>query len=120
MEAFRPQVFVYLFERFFFRAFEFIRQWYVGSAVAITHVLFRQLKSLDRFFALKITLLHFFHPLFGDRSILGRVLGIIFRSVRVFLASIVYLVLFLFALGAYLLWVAIPLFALFQIFRYSL
>lgn len=120
MEAFRPLVFVYIFERFIFRFFEFFRRWYVGSARAIFHFLFRRLESLDRTFALKITILHFFSPLFGDRSIIGRVLGFIFRSIRIIIASVVYFILILLALAFYIIWIFIPVFVVVRIFNIPL
>ncbi len=64
--------------------------------------------AADRSFALAITLRHFFEPLYKDYSIIGRILGIVFRSARIVIGGVFYLVLaFVFAI-VYLIWLAIP------------
>ncbi len=99
---------LYLLERFVFRVLEFLRRWYVLGWRAVLHATMRRLGSLDRKFALKITLLHFFVPLYGDETFLGRILGIVFRSMRIVTALVVYLVIIAGAAAACLIWALIP------------
>lgn len=66
------------------------------------------LTKADQRFALAITLRHFFEPLYKDYSIIGRILGIVFRSVRVLIGGACYLILALAFAAVYLIWLAIP------------
>lgn len=66
-----------------------------------------KLSELDYFFAWKITIRNLFEPLYHDYSFIGRVLGFVFRSVRLAAASVVYAAVFAFALGIYLLWLLV-------------
>ena len=68
----------------------------------------KALTVADRSFAIAITLRHFFEPLYKDYSIIGRILGVVFRSVRVVIGGAVYLLLALGFAALYLLWLAIP------------
>lgn len=107
---------VYLIERFFFRIVEFLRRWYAASCIAIAHATIRRIASFDRTLALKITLLHFFTPLYGDESFIGRILGVIFRSVRIIIALVLYIVILILAVIAYLFWALIPVYFIAKIF----
>jgi len=102
----------YVLQRLIFRIGEFLRRWYVASGVGIAHAAIRRLESLDRTFALKITLLHFFTPLYGDESFIGRIFGVLFRSVRIVIALALYLMIAVLALLAYLIWALIPVYFL--------
>ncbi len=101
---------VYLAERLAFRIAEFLRRWYILAFKEILHAVMRRLSSLDRKFALKITLLHFFTPLYGDESLIGRMLGVVFRSIRIALALALYISILLVFAAAYLVWALIPVF----------
>jgi len=98
----------YLFHRFFYRIFDFFRHWYVAGSRMIAHAFILTLEDTDRSFAVKITLQHFFEPLYKDYSVIGRILGIIFRFVRVAVGGAVYVVVALCFVGIYLVWIAIP------------
>jgi hypothetical protein len=98
----------YLLHRFFYRIFDFFRHWYVGGSRSIAHTFISTLENIDRSFAVKITLEHFFEPLYKDYSVVGRILGIIFRSVRVVLGGAVYAIVTILFAGAYAIWVIIP------------
>lgn len=99
---------VYLARRFFHHFLDFFHHWYADGSRAIGRRFMAALTAADRSFAVAITLRHFFEPLYKDYSIIGRILGIVFRSVRVVIGGVFYLILaFAFAL-AYLIWLAIP------------
>ncbi len=99
---------VYLVSRFFYRIREFILDWYLGSFRQIGRLTINFLESLDQFLAWKITLKNLFEPLYQDHTILGHTLGFIFRSVRIFLASVIYAAVIALAILIFLIWAAIP------------
>lgn len=96
---------IYITTRFAYRFQEFLRHWYLDSFTIISHFLVSLLERLDRTFALKVTLRHIFEPLYQDRTILGHLLGFVFRSLRLILAIAVYIVVVSFFVMFYLLWI---------------
>ena len=66
------------------------------------------LEAADQTFAIRITLRHFFEPLYKDYSIIGRILGVIFRTGRVIVGGVVYLLITIMFAVVYLVWLAIP------------
>lgn len=79
----------------------------------ISHTAIRMLESLDRTLALRITLRHFFEPLYGDRTTIGYTLGIPFRLARVLIALALYLFILALALFVFVLWALLPFFIFF-------
>ena len=65
-------------------------------------------EHLDRKLAWKVTLKNLFQPLYKDYTPVGYVLGFIFRSIRVIIASFIYVILFFVAVFVYFIWVATP------------
>ena len=98
----------YLLHRFFYRIFDFFRDWYVGGSRVIAHAFITTLEDIDRSFAVKITLQHFFEPLYKDYSAIGRLLGIFFRSARIVIGAVVYLIVAICFAAAYAVWIATP------------
>ncbi|MCL4405483.1 MAG: hypothetical protein M1361_00355 [Patescibacteria group bacterium] len=107
---------LYVATRFLNRIVQFIRDWYVGGFNALVHRALLIFGRLDRFLALRVTLHHMFEPLYQDRSVLGRILGLIFRSVRVVVALLIYGVIALVFLAIYVAWAAIPLLLIYFLF----
>jgi hypothetical protein len=106
---------VYLARRLLYRFLDFFHHWYVDGSYVIGRRFMATLTAADQSFAVAITLRHFFEPLYKDYSIIGRILGIIFRSVRVAIGGVCYLILAgAFAL-AYLIWIAIPAIIIFYV-----
>ena len=101
---------VYLVHRFFYRILLFIHGWYIGSFRVISRRTIDTLESLDRYWAVKITLRNLFQPLYQDRSMVGRILGFIFRSSRIVIASFIYLIVVIAAVIGYLLFAAFPIY----------
>lgn len=99
---------LYAARRAAYRIAEFFRHWYVKSAKIYFNFVLERLERLDYFFAWRITARHLFHPLYRDYSLVGYVLGFVFRSVRLAAASAVYVLLFGFALGCYVAWLLLP------------
>jgi hypothetical protein len=98
----------YLIQRFFYRIAAFFRHWYVDGSRAIANKYMVTLEAADQTFAIRITLRHFFEPLYKDYSIIGRILGVIFRTGRVIVGGVVYLLITIMFAVVYLVWLAIP------------
>lgn len=72
------------------------------------------LEKLDKIFAIRITIRHWLKPLYQDRTIVGYVLGFIFRSLRILLAAFFYILIFLIGCLIYFLWALLPLFLIYK------
>jgi hypothetical protein len=106
---------VYLVQRFFYRIFDFFHHWYIDGSRAIGRSFMATMAAADHSLALKVTVRHFFEPLYKDYTIIGRILGVIFRTCRVAIGLVVYLLLVALLIAVYLVWIAIP----FLIFYYA-
>ena len=99
---------VYVVQRLLFRIEEFFRHWYVDGTRHFYFLLVSQLRQAEYALALRITVRHIFQPLYGDYSIVGRIVGPIFRFCRVVIGLALYfLVLAVFFVG-YIIWIFIP------------
>lgn len=106
--------FTYLFYQIITRIGLFLRHWYKEAFLIFWHQMIKILESLDKIFAIKITFRHWLQPLYQDRTIVGYILGFIFRTGRILLASFFYLVIFLLGCSLYLFWAIIPLFLIYK------
>jgi len=109
--------FVYLVQRFFYRFFDFFHHWYIDGSRRFAHIFISTLESADRTFAVKITMRHFFEPLYKDYTVIGRILGIIFRTGRIAIGAVAYFVIAGIFAAIYLVWLAIPAVILFYAAR---
>ena len=107
---------IYLANRFYYRIKELIRHWFVGSFFFISHRTLNILSALDRNLALKVTFRHWFKPLYQDYSAIGYGMAFVLRTARIFIASVLYLIVIVVAAVAYLIWVATPLYIIYRIF----
>jgi len=107
----------YVVQRFFYRIFDFFHHWYIDGSRVIAHQFIDTLESADQTLALRITLRHFLEPLYKDYSVIGRILGIVFRTGRVIIGAVLYLFIAIIFAIAYLVWVAIPAVILFYVAR---
>ncbi|MBI4095221.1 MAG: hypothetical protein HY435_03450 [Candidatus Liptonbacteria bacterium] len=112
MIAFAP---VYLAYRLFYRILGFFHHWYFDASKQFFHWFADYFGALEHALALRVTILHFFQPLWKDYTAVGRVLGVIFRSGRIVVAVTTYLVLGALFYAAYLVWLALPIYLLFVI-----
>lgn len=94
---------------------DFFRHWYLHGFLRATHWSYNFLERLDRFFALRITVKNWLQPLYQDYTLIGYLWGFIFRTLRIFLALIVYGILVLISFGLFVLWSLIPLYVIYQI-----
>jgi len=100
---------IYLADRFLYRLFAFLRHWYLDAFFNYAEFIVKFLAKIDRLFAVRINFYHLFHPLYQDYTILGYILGFIFRSGRIIIGSIIYIFLIVLAILLYLIWAIIPL-----------
>lgn len=107
----------YLVGRLFFRLFDFFHHWYIDSSRHFGSWALGAFERLDQTFAVKITLEHFFEPLYKDYSMPGRFFGIVFRTGRASVGLVIYLVLAALFGVLYLTWLAIPPFILWNAWR---
>lgn len=86
----------------------FLYDWYAGGFRRIIGLMVDLLESLDRYWALRITVQNVFQPLYQDHSLLGHLLGFIFRVVRIVLASLLYAAIGALFVIVYIGWASIP------------
>ncbi len=98
----------YLFGRFFYRIYAFFHHWYIDGSAAFGRRLMAALAAADRSFALRVTVRHFFEPLYKDYTIVGRILGVIFRTGRLALGAVVDFAIAGCFFIAYAIWIAVP------------
>lgn len=98
----------YIIYRFFWRIYEFLKHWYYGGTKQIIYFWFASLRYFDRFLAFKINLENFWKPMYGDYSLMGRILSLIFRFLRFLTAIVLYFLISALFLVLVLIWNLIP------------
>lgn len=101
-------VFEYLFQQIVYRIGSFLRHWYINGFLNFWNRTRRILNAFDRHLAIKITIRHWSEPLYQDKTVVGYILGFVFRTSRILIGSVIYLVIFLVFTGLFLIWAAIP------------
>lgn len=99
---------IYLINRAVYRVLDFFHHWYVDGSRHLVHSFISFLEKLDRTLAIRVTFKYLFQPLYKDYTIIGRILGLIFRSSRILIALVVYAFFFLLFLAIYACWLLIP------------
>jgi len=99
---------IYIVHRAVYRALDFFHHWYVDGSRVLAHKFVSVLEDADKSVAIRLTLRYFFQPLYKDYTVVGRILGVIFRSGRILIGGVFYLFLGLIFLVIYLVWVLIP------------
>jgi|SRR3989344_3214752 len=101
---------VYIIIRALSSVIAFFRHWYLGGFFAFAHRCILVITGLDQTFALKVTMRNLFMPLYQDYTMLGIILGFVFRPLRLIAGGTVYAVIILVFAALYAVWAAIPLF----------
>jgi hypothetical protein len=109
---------VYLLERFFYRFLDFFHHWYVDGSRYLGHKFLNLLLDMDKTLAIQITMRHFFEPLYRDYSVIGRILGVIFRTGRVIVGAVFYLFITILFFFVYIIWIAAPIVPILYAARY--
>jgi hypothetical protein len=108
---------VYLLNRLLYRLVDFFHHWYVDGSRWFGRHTIKTFTRLDRTFAVRVTLEHLFEPLYRDYTIIGRILGAIFRILRVLIGLVVYAVVGAVVALLYVLWLAVPAYVAWRIIR---
>lgn len=108
---------IYLLKHAGYRILEFFRHWYLDGFLRWRYHSINSLEKMDRVFAVKINLHNLFQPLYQDYSLIGYFWGFIFRSLRVTAGILVYGTVQAVFVVLYLLWAALPVFAIYQIIK---
>ncbi|MGC9046659.1 MAG: hypothetical protein ACP5IC_00880 [Minisyncoccia bacterium] len=95
---------------------EFLRNWYIKSFYLFFGKIINLLQTLDKTFAVKINFKFLLYPLYGDYSIVGRILGFLFRVFKIVSGIIIYGLIILLAAFVYILWLMTPIYFLYRIF----
>jgi len=98
----------YLVQRAAFRVAEFFRHWYVDGTHGFIRVAAHIGTAVEQVVAVRVTLRFFFQPLFRDYTVLGRMLGPIFRAGRLVVGLLVYMLVFALLFIGYVAWIALP------------
>ncbi|KKW16877.1 MAG: hypothetical protein UY56_C0008G0020 [Parcubacteria group bacterium GW2011_GWA1_50_14] len=106
----------YLVYRFLYHILRFFHHWYRDGSRVLFHYFLRAFGKLEGVFALSLTARYFFHPLYQDFSIVGRIVGIFFRSGRILIGLFVYALLAVFFVLIYLAWILLIPLLVFEIF----
>lgn len=103
----------YLFGRAIHRITLFFTDWYVGGFRLVSGRTINTLESLDRRWALIITLRNIFQPLYQDHTFIGSILGFIFRSIRIVIGVCLYTIVIASAIIMYLIIAIAPVYVLY-------
>jgi len=88
--------------------FGFFYIWYVQSSKSFWTKEISFLKQVERDIGIKINLRLIAEPIYGDYSYLGRVIGPLFRLVRVLVGLLIVGTSFVLIILAYIVWVILP------------
>ncbi len=100
--------FIFILHRAVFRVTDFFRHWYIDASRALFHSFLSALEAADSRIAFRVTLLHFFEPLYQDYSVVGRALGIVFRSARALIGAACYVIITAAYALIFAAWYAVP------------
>ncbi|OGY39133.1 MAG: hypothetical protein A2418_03070 [Candidatus Brennerbacteria bacterium RIFOXYC1_FULL_41_11] len=107
----------FVFKQIFHEITCFFRRWYLERSEQFWSAIFYFFRSLDKTLAIEINVRLWLKPLFNDYSPVGRVIGPIFRTLRIVFGGSIYAIVFIFAGLIWLAWLLfLPVF-LFFIFR---
>lgn len=106
---------IYILTRLGKRILDFFRHWYVDGFLKASDLSLGVLERLDRIFALRITFKNLFQPLYQDYSLIGYLLGFIFRTARILAALAIYGAFISICAFLFLIWAGTPIYAMYQI-----
>jgi hypothetical protein len=86
----------------------FLRRWYVDASERFWAMTIEKSAAIDRVFAIKIMFRTITQPLYGDYSVIGRIIGPIFRASRILIALPIFAAYFAAAFALWTAWLAIP------------
>lgn len=108
-------LFVYLFKNLFLYIVFFFKHWYYDGLVFIYGKALGAIRNLEKGLAIRLNIRFIFQPLYQERNIYGYVLGFLFRSFRIVVGTLLYLLIFIVAAAAYAIWALVPAYAVYKI-----
>ncbi|OGY62053.1 MAG: hypothetical protein A3H06_02475 [Candidatus Colwellbacteria bacterium RIFCSPLOWO2_12_FULL_44_13] len=93
----------------------FVKRWYGEGLRTIVQKCIAILERLDQTLALKITAKNLIEPLYKDKTFLGYLLGFVLRAGRIIVSVIIYSGVAAVGSIVCFLWLALPLFIVYQI-----
>ena len=93
----------------------FFKFWYIEVSNSFWEKSFFILKDFESEIAVMATLYNLFSPLYQDYSIMGRIIGPIFRIFRIIFGLALYVILIVLISICYLIWMVLPPFVLIMI-----
>ncbi|MFN7088324.1 MAG: hypothetical protein ACK4NX_00650 [Candidatus Paceibacteria bacterium] len=98
-----------------YRFFHFFYRWFIEASLDFWSWVLEYARALDKTFAILINVKLWLQPLYGDYSPVGRIIGPVFRTIRIFLGAISYAIFFGIAFLLWIFWLSIPIFIVFKI-----
>ncbi len=95
----------------------FIYFWWRDSFVWWLNRLERAHNKIEKFFAVKINLRYIFSPLYQDYTIVGFLVGVPARAIRISFGIIAHLLVLLVFVFLYFIWAIVPIFVIYKIFK---
>lgn len=89
--------------------------WYTSGLKKRAIGFVNNLRSLSRYFGFKILITHLFKPMFGQYDWKGRIISFFMRLVQIIIYLIVFLISAIFLFALLLVWVFLPIVAIWQI-----
>jgi|GEM_PF-1523717 len=102
-------VIVYIIEEILFDIYRFLRFWFFDCLKFISNKYFDTVLAIEKSFSIRLNILNFFSPLFGDRSLPGYVYAPFVRITIIFIGLILQLFNFVIFLMIFLIWIFMPL-----------
>jgi hypothetical protein len=87
---------------------KFAYQWYFAGSKGFWGGVVKFIKTMDRDLGVVANIYNWTSPLYGDYSYIGKVAGPIFRTLRIFIGSVFYLGVVIFAFFLYAVWLVLP------------
>jgi hypothetical protein len=100
--------FIYLINRALYRIGDFFHHWYYDGSRNFARTYIATLERLDRTFAVSINFHFLFQPLYKDFTVVGTILGPIFRGSRVLIGFTVYAFFTVIFVALYIIWLLLP------------
>src|SRR3989344_852215 len=90
--------------------------WYSTGAKKAAVFCWRQVKNIEESLALRVWVVNIFKPMFGQYDWQGKLISFFIRLVQIIFRSVIMLLVLIFFLALFLIWLALPIFILYQIF----
>ncbi|MEN9341924.1 MAG: hypothetical protein RIQ54_180 [Candidatus Parcubacteria bacterium] len=106
----------FIIYRGFVRVGLFFKHWYINGSYQFISFFHQVISGMEQMFAVRSMILFITQPIYGDYTVIGHIVGPIFRLIRIMVGISMY-ILFTLAWGAvFIMWLAIPLVLIISMF----